>query len=130
MGEYSNAACLALLGILLVSAGLVVRKIQVMDAVANVDFAYLAVMLGLASMCVALHCALFSARVSALPFWPNLVLFVIIACAANINVVWDGVVLGVAKKEILLSLANSAEFSIYYAAMLFLPRLVTPPVVS
>lgn len=130
MHEYANAVCLVLLGVLLVSGGMAVRKIQVMDAIANVDFGYLAVMLGLASMCVALHCALFSARVSALPFWPNLILFVIIAGAANINVVWDGVVFGVARNEVLLNLANSAEFTIYYAAMLFLPRLVTPPVVT
>jgi len=130
MHEYANAVCLVLLGVLLVAAGLAVRKNPVLDTIANMEFAYLAVMLGLASMCVALHCALFSAAVSALPLWPNLILFVMIACAANINVVWDGVVLGAGKNDILLNLANSAEFAIYYAAMLFLPRLVTPPVAT
>ncbi len=57
-----------------------------------------------------------------LPLLPNLILFVLIAGASNVNIVWDGVATGYTKADIWLNLSNSIEFSLYYAAFLFLPR--------
>ena len=112
----------AALGASLVLAGILVKSRPLLDPLANISFPYLAGMLGLAVLVVGIHCLLFASPVRELPLLPNILLFVLIAGASNVNIVWDGVVLGFSREDIWLSLSNSLEFSLYYAAFLFLPR--------
>lgn len=112
----------AALGLSLVAAGILTKRYALLDELANISFPYLAGMLGLAALVVGIHCILFGAGPGELPLLPNLLLFVIVAGAANVNIVWDGVVGSYSKADIWLNLSNSLEFALYYAAFLFLPR--------
>lgn len=113
---------LALLGSVLVGAGVLVKHHRLFDPLANLDFPYLAAMLGIAAFLVGIHCALFSCNPADLPFRPNLAMYVLIAGAANVNIVWDGIALDYPREAIWMGLSNSVEFAFYYAAFLFLPR--------
>ncbi len=118
----STPMLLALLGSALVGAAVLIKRYPLFDPLGNVDFPYLAAMLGLVALVVGVHCALFSCHPADLPLRPNLVMYVIIASAANINIVWDGIALDYPSEAIEMGLSNSLEFSVYYAAFLFLPR--------
>lgn len=112
------------LGVSLVAVGVLIKKYPLLGPLANISFAYLAGILGLAVLVVGVHCMLFASLPRELPLLPNLVLFVLVAGAANVNVVWDGIVIGFPKNDIWLNLSNSLEFSLYYAAFLFLPKWI------
>ena len=112
----------AALGLTLVFVGILLERVPLLDEIANISFPYLAGMLGLAVLVVGIHCILFGVGPSKLPLVPNLILFFIIAGAANVNIVWDGVALGKSEADIWLNLSNSLEFALYYAVFLFLPR--------
>lgn len=112
----------SVLGVSLIVVGILLSSYPLLDRLANIDFAYLVAMLGLAILVVGIHCQLFASPVGDLPLLPNVVIFVVIASAANVNIIWDAVVLGADKKDMWLGLSNSTEFSVYYAAFLFLPR--------
>jgi hypothetical protein len=120
------------LGVSLVSVGILIKKYPLLDPLANISFPHLAGVLGLAVLVVGVHCLLFASLPRDLPLLPNLTLFGIIAGAANINIVWYGLVGGYSVNvldDIGLNLSNSLEFSVYYAAFLFLPRWVGKRVV-
>ena len=112
------------LGVSLVAVGILLRKYPLLDPLANISFRYLAGILGVAVLVVGVHCMLFASLPRELPLLPNLALFVLVAGAANINIVWDGIVMGFPKSDIWLNLSNSLEFSLYYAAFLFLPKWI------
>ena len=118
MQPLSFAVC----GVSLVVVGILAKSFPLLDQLANISFPYLAGMLGLVVLVVGIHCLVFASSVRNLPLWPNLILFAIIAGAANINIVWDGIVIGYTKEDIWLNVGNSLEFSLYYATFLFLPR--------
>lgn len=126
----TTPAYLAALGIFLVAAGVLTERYPLFDRIANIDFPYLAGMLGFAALVVGLHCALFSSAPSQLPLRPNVALFILIAGAANVNIIWDGVAFDFSGSDIWLNLSNSAEFSLYYAAFLFLPKWIPKAKVS
>ena len=69
----------AALGLSLIVVGILVKSYPLLDRLANIEFAYLAVMLGLAVLVVGIHCLLFASPVRELPLLPNLILFVLIA---------------------------------------------------
>lgn len=112
----------AAFGVSLIVVGILVKSHPLLDSLANISFPYLAGMLGLAVLVVGIHCLLFASPIRELPLLPNVVLFAIIAGASNVNIVWDGVLGSYTKDDIWLNLSNSLEFTIYYAAFLFLPR--------
>lgn len=113
---------LAVLGVSLLASGILFHRYPLFDAIANLGFPYLAGMLGFAALVVGLHCVLFGSGPAELPLRANVALYVLIAGAANVNIIWDGVAGGFSHGDIWLNLANSVEFSLYYAAFLFLPR--------
>ncbi len=117
-----QALSFAAVGVSLVAVGILLESYPLFDPLANIESAYLAGMLGLAVLVVGIHCLLFASTVRELPLLPSVVLFVIIAGASNVNIVWDKVVHGFSEEDMWLGLSNSLEFSIYYAAFLFLPR--------
>ena len=114
----------AALGISLIGAAILTRQNPLFDRIANISLPYLAGLLGLAALTTGIHCALFASAPHELPLLPNVVLYILIAGAANVNIVWDGMVIDMPRNEIWLSLSNSLEFSIYYAAFLFLPKWI------
>lgn len=120
----TTPAYLAALGVSLLAAGILTRRYPLFDPIANIGFPYLAGMLGIAALVVGLHCVLFASTPADLPVRPNVVLYILIAGAANVNIIWDGVVVGFSGNDIWLNLSNSGEFSLYYAAFLFLPRWI------
>lgn len=111
------------LGVSLVGVGIALRQYPLLDQIANISFSYLAGIVGLAILVVGVHCILFGSTISELPLLPNFFLFIVIGGAANVNIVWDGIVIGAERSDIWLNLSNSLEFTVYYAAFLFLPRL-------
>ena len=112
----------AALGISLVAAGILIKRHSLFDPIANISFPYHAGILGFAVLVVGLHCVLFDSLPRDLPLRPNVVLFVLIAVAANANIVWDGIVSDFSDDDIWWNLCDSLEFSFNYAAFLFLPR--------
>ena len=118
----SQSLSFAVLGVSLIGVGILVKSHPLLDTVANISFPYLAGMLGLAVLVVGIHCLIFASSIRELPLLLNLILFILIAGASNVDIVWDGVVFGYTKEDIWLSLSNSLAFSFYYAAFLFLPR--------
>ena len=109
-------------GMLLVVAGAVCKHYALFDEIANLSLPYLFGMLGVSALVVGAQCALFGCTVRQLPILPNTLLFLVVAAAANINVLWDGVAFEYERSRVLLNLADSVEFTVYYALFLFLPR--------
>lgn len=120
----TTSACLTALGVSLLVAGILLNRYPLFDTIAEIGFSYLAGMLGLAALVVGLHCVLFASTPAELPTRPNVALYILIAGAANVNIIWDGMACGFSRTDIWLNLGNSAEFSLYYAAFLFLPKWI------
>lgn len=119
----ARSIAITALGVSLVGVGIALKQYPLLDPIANISFPYLAGIVGLAILVVGVHCILFGSTIPELPLLPNFLLFIVLGGAANVDIVWDGIVIGAERKDIWLNLGNSLEFTVYYAAFLFLPRL-------
>ena len=119
---WKRAASFSLVAVSLGLLAVVIKAYLMFDAIANLSFSYLCTLIAISLALVALHCVLFDAPPSELRLLPNLILFLIISGASSIDVVWDGMARSFSGAEIWFNLANSAEFVLFYAVLLFLPR--------
>mgnify|MGYP000891472296 FL=1 len=106
------------------------KQYAMMDELCNLSVPYLCTLFGIALLLVGAHCALFGCSVRALPFRPNMVLFVLVALALNCTVVWDGAFRERTWADILFNMANTSELTLFYAAFLFVPRFGALPAAS
>ena len=122
MDRNLNVLNLALVGIGLIASSAIVKNWAILGPLGNISVTYFMSVLGASALFVSVHCAIFRAPVAKLPLAPSATLYVLVAVALQVDVVWDGLTRKYSLSQVLLGLADSAELAIVYAAVLFLPR--------
>lgn len=124
--NWKSAISYSALGISFGVVAQITKSYAMLDEICNLSVPYLCILIGICLLLVGMHCLLFDSSVRLLPLKPTIILFILISVLCNGSVAWDGAFRDKTSSEIFFNLANTFDFTIIYAFLLFLPRLGKP----